>query len=300
MCTLIIATRRTLLLTVEVCHAGALLSAAVTGLENVGVVTRGTTNPNRLRRCDRWLCQVQGRLLRRASDPALVVDLGYGASPVTTRELHDRLQRVRPDVQVVGIEIDPARVERAASMTRPGLSFARGGFEVPTDHAPTIIRAFNVLRQYDEDEVAASWQRMTGRLAPGGIVVDGTCDELGRIASWVTVDRDGPRSLTISLHLGGLDDPGVVAQRLPKALIHHNVPGTGIHRFLNDLSGGWARAAGLSVHGARQRFVATAQAMRDAGWPVLDRRPRWRMGELTVRWDAVAPPGQIPGVTRNT
>ena len=45
----------------------------------VGVITRGTTNPNRLRRCDRWLAGPQAWRLR--GRPAPVVDLGYGASP---------------------------------------------------------------------------------------------------------------------------------------------------------------------------------------------------------------------------
>ncbi|HPV89711.1 MAG TPA: class I SAM-dependent methyltransferase, partial [Ornithinibacter sp.] len=29
--------------------------------------------------------------------------------------------------------------------------------------------------------------------------------------------------------------------------------------------------------------------LRDAGWPVLDGPARWRVGELTLAWDAVAP-----------
>ena len=81
----------------------------------VGTITRGTTNPNRLRRCDRWIAGPQAWRLRRSTTPPVVVDLGYGASPVTAVELHDRLRRVRADVQVVGIEIDPARVRAPAS-----------------------------------------------------------------------------------------------------------------------------------------------------------------------------------------
>ena len=76
----------------------------------VGQITRGTTGTNRLRRVDRWIARQPA--LRRASDP-LVVDLGYGASGVTALELHARLARVRPDVEVLGLEIDPARVARA-------------------------------------------------------------------------------------------------------------------------------------------------------------------------------------------
>src|SRR4051794_30702807 len=67
-----------------------------------GMITRGTTNPNRLRRVDRWLAGPQAFRLRRASRP-VVVDLGYGATGVTAVELHNRLRQVRPDVEVVGI-----------------------------------------------------------------------------------------------------------------------------------------------------------------------------------------------------
>jgi hypothetical protein len=257
----------------------------------VGVITRGTTNPNRLRRCDRWLAGPQAWRLRRSTAAPVVVDLGYGASPVTALELHDRLRRVRPDVEVVGIEIDPARVAAALPLERPGLRFAVGGFEVPLPGGarPVVVRAFNVLRQYDESQVADAWATTVARLAPDGLLVDGTCDELGRLATWVAVTASGPVSLSLSWRLRGLERPGVVAERLPKALIHRNVPGEGVHRLLTDLDEAWARQAPQAAYGIRQRFIATAGAMRDAGWPVLDGPSRWRLGELTLAWDAVAP-----------
>ena len=257
----------------------------------MGAITRGTTNANRLRRCDRWLAGPQAWRLRRATTPPVVVDLGYGASPVTALELHERLRRVRPDVQVVGIEIDPARVAAAEPLGRPGLRFALGGFEVPLPDGvrPVVVRAFNVLRQYDESEVTGAWATTTTRLAPDGILVDGTCDELGRLASWVALTAEGPVSLTLSWRLRGLDRPGVVAERLPKALIHRNVPGERVHRLLRELDATWERHAPQAAYGVRQRFLATAAAMRDAGWPVLDGPARWRLGELTLAWDAVAP-----------
>jgi hypothetical protein len=257
----------------------------------VGVITRGTTNPNRLRRCDRWLAGPQAWRLRRSTAAPVVVDLGYGASPVTALELHDRLRRVRPDVEVVGIEIDPARVAAALPLERPGLQFAVGGFEVPLPGGarPVVVRAFNVLRQYDESQVADAWATTVARLAPDGLLVDGTCDELGRLATWVAVTASGPVSLSLSWRLRGLERPGVVAERLPKALIHRNVPGEGVHRLLTHLDEAWARQAPQAAYGIRQRFIATAGAMRDAGWPVLDGPSRWRLGELTLAWDAVAP-----------
>lgn len=251
-------------------------------------MTRGTTGVNRLRRMDRWLAAHPA--LRRASDP-LVVDLGYGAAHWTPLELLERLRRVRPDTRVVGIEIDPDRVRAAAPFARDGLSFRQGGFEIPLegDTRPAIIRAANVLRQYDEGEVPAAWALLQSRLQPAGVLLEGTCSELGRVASWVALNRDGPRTLTLALHLGSVEHPSVVAERLPKALIHRNVPGEGVHDLLRELDAQWARHAPLATFSPRQRFIAAVRGLRDAGWPVRDGVARWRLGELTVDWSAVAP-----------
>ena len=264
----------------------------------MGAITRGTTNPNRLRRCDRWLAGPAAWRLRRpaAASAPVVVDLGYGASPVTAVELHQRLTRVRADVEVVGIEIDPGRVAAGALLARPGLSFRLGGFELPLDgRRATVVRAFNVLRQYPEDEVAGAWQTVLERLTPDGLLVDGTCDELGRLATWAAVAVDGPVSLSLSWQLRGLEQPSVIAERLPKALIHRNVPGEPVHAYLAELDRQWARSAAHAAYGVRQRFLATAQGMRDSGWPGLDGPSRWRLGELTVAWDAVAPSSRQRG-----
>nr|WP_281496705.1 class I SAM-dependent methyltransferase [Ornithinimicrobium sp. F0845] len=250
-----------------------------------------------MRRVDRWVVHTYGPLLASSPEPPVVVDLGYGAHPVTTLELHQRLAAVRPDVQVVGLEIDKERVTAAARHADPpGLTFAVGGFEIPLagGRSPVVVRALNVLRQYDEEQVLPAWSRVVSRLAPGGALVEGTCDELGRLGSWVDVRRgqDGaptPRSLTLSWRLAQLDQPSVVAERLPKVLIHRNVPGERVHALMTDLDDAWARAVGHAAYGHRQRFLATVSDLRDRGWPVLGTRGRWRLGELEVAWEAVAP-----------
>lgn len=255
-----------------------------------GTVTRGTTNPNRLRRMDRWIAAVQGAALRRAADP-VVVDLGYGAAPWTAVELLGQLRGVRADVEVVGVEIDPARVAAAAPFARPGLSFRRGGFEVPLDgRRPVLIRAANVLRQYDEAEVRAAWTALRGRLAPGGLLVEGTCDEVGRRQVWVALGPEGPRTVTFAARLASLDKPSNLAERLPKALIHRNVPGEPVHAFLTDFDRAWDVAASLRAFGARQRWIAAVRALA-GGWPVCGGPGRWRQGEVTVAWAALAPRG---------
>ncbi len=270
------------------------------------MATRGTTAPNRLRRVDRWLVGTQAPLLRSSIPPPLVVDLGFGASPVTTVELYERLRRVRPDVEVVGLEIDPARVEQAvrflAGLDRPedyqGLTFARGGFELPVPRPPLLVRAFNVLRQYDDEQAQRAWERLCAGLAPDGMLVEGTCDEMGRRAAWVTlrpsaVSPAQPRTLTFSTRVSSLCHPSQLAERLPKALIHRNVPGERIHRFFADFSRSWASTAPQSVFGPRQRWTAAVEHLSST-WPVIQRPPaggraRWRLGELTLPWAAVAP-----------
>ena len=400
-----------------------------------GTITRGTTAPNRLRRVDRWIAHVHGPLLRRHERP-LVVDLGYGASPVTTAELFTRLRAVHPRVEVAGIEIDPERVAAARPYEREGLSFRLGGFELPVTRPPVLVRAFNVLRQYEEAEAWAAWDRLCAGLAPGGVLVEGTCDEIGRRAVWVTLrapsrvrvpeprrgpdaagtggrevesqrgtggrgpdaggtgrrevesrrgadgrgpdaggmggrevesrrgadgrgpdaggtggrevesrrgadgrgpDAGGtggrgvesrrgaggrvglsrehagpggppeargrtasavpgaaePYAITFAAHLATLPRPSALAERLPKTLIHRNVPGEQVHEVLEAFDRAWAMAAPRSVFGPRQRWIAAVSLLaRDhpvfTGAPLGGRR-RWRLGEVTLPWSAVAP-----------
>jgi len=244
-----------------------------------GQITRGTTGTNRLRRFDRWIAHLAGGTLRSAASP-LAVDLGFGAHPTTTVQWQRSLLAVNPGTEVIGVEIDPDRVAAAKGM----ITAIHGGFEIPTARDPLIIRAANVLRQYPRDDVERAWATMTSRLAPDGWLIDGTCDEQGRLASMVSIDGTGnPRWLTLSCRLAGLDRPSQLAARLPKALIHDNVPGTGIHRLLADMDRAWQAAPRW---GARQRWIAMAGAMARS-WQVRDGAGRWRLGEITVAWEAL-------------
>jgi hypothetical protein len=254
----------------------------------LGLPTRGTTNANRLRRVDRWVLATQLPRIRDAARP-LVVDLGYGSSAVTTLELAERLGPHVPRLEVVGLEIDPARVEAVrADRDPPRVDFRVGGFEL-AGLRPVLVRAFNVLRQYDEASAAQAWDTMRAALGPGGLLVEGTCDEWGRRSAWVALDGDGPLTLTLSTRLSDIDTPSDLAERLPKALIHSNVPGQPVHAFLRALDAGWAAAAGLSPFGPRQRWGAAVEAVAAQGWPLVGSSRRWRLGEVTVRWSAVAP-----------
>jgi hypothetical protein len=235
---------------------------------------------------DNWIAATLGAALRAADEP-LVVDLGFGASPVTTVELAQRLRRVHPAVRVLGLEIDAERVAAAVPAAEPPrLEFARGGFEL-AGHRPVLVRAANVLRQYDETAAADAWRTMCTRLAPNGWLVEGTCDEIGRRAVWVLLDASGPVTVTFACRVEDIDRPSDLAERLPKALIHHNVPGERVHDFLRAFDSAWDEAAPLRTFGPRQRWSAACARLKQAGLPVQVSRAR--SGELTVAWPAVAP-----------
>jgi len=243
-----------------------------------------------LRRADRWLINSPRvrNAIAAAKDP-VVVDLGYGHVPVTTLELAQRLTSVRSDVRVIGLEIDPERVEAARAANHgSAVEFRLGGFEL-AGTSPILVRAFNVLRQYPEDAVADAWQLMCSRLASGGLIVDGTCDELGRLSCWVLLDQAGPISLTLACDPRRIERPSDLAERLPKILIHHNVPGHPVHALLSAADRAWAGAAAHSVFGPKARWHAMLEALHDQGLPVPVPRRSARDAVLTVPWAAVTP-----------
>ncbi|WP_080793246.1 class I SAM-dependent methyltransferase [Corynebacterium pacaense] len=251
----------------------------------IGVITRGTTGVNRLRRFDRW-CFHHPRireLMARAAHP-LALDLGYGASHTTTAEWGPWLHRMRVDARVVGLEINPERVLPA----QHGVTFELGGFEL-AGHTPHLVRAFNVLRQYDVGQVEDAWATVISRLAPGGVFIEGTCDELGRRCSWILLDASGPRTLTLAWQPSDVPQPSDVAERLPKVLIHRNVPGERIHTLLGAADRAWDHAAGWEPYGPRVRWEKARAMMIDQGWPVHVARGRSRDALLTVPWETVAP-----------
>ena len=93
--------------------------------------------------------------------------------------------------------------------------------------------------------------------------MDGTCDEIGRICTWIEIGREGPRSLTLSLRLGGVPSPMIAAERLPKALIHRNVAGEPVHAFLLALERAWLHAANAHLGGLPAERLTSVEGLVD-------------------------------------
>ena len=249
----------------------------------IGTITRGTTGFNRLRKVDRWVFyhpELHRKLRPHAVAAPLAIDVGYGDSYTTTCEWAWWLRRINPHISVVGLEIDPSRV----LPPRDGVRFERGGFEL-AGYRPHLVRAFNVLRQYDVTQVPDAWSMVCGRLAPGGVFIEGTCDELGRRASWVLLDRRGPVSLTLAWQPWDVAKPSDVAERLPKILIHRNVPGQRIHSLLQLCDDCWDKTNGLAAFGPRIRWRETQKLLREH--LPIPRQRLLRDNILTVPWSVV-------------
>ena len=268
-----------------------------------GQITRGKTAQNRLRRVDLFFARYDPLLLRRTDGHfagAFFVDLGYGAEPFTTLETARRLRHINPNLRVLGVEIDRDRVAAAQPFADQHTEFRLGGFNLPLcvsadSCAETVraVRAFNVLRQYAEDEVADAYAELARHVLPGGLLVEGTSDPYGRI--WVAnvmrrtaaIDAEVPawqaEALVFSTNFRLGFEPSLFQPVLPKNYIHRMLPGEPIHALLEA----WKRAAQRTqaerTWGLRGWFVASARALAADGFAVTQ-HSRWlELGFLIVR-----------------
>lgn len=245
-----------------------------------GQVTRGKTARNRLRRVDAFLQLYAPDLLTRPG--ALFVDLGYGAEAVTTLETAERLRRGAPDLRLLGVEIDPERVANARPFATPWLDFRLGGFNLPlaADEQVSVIRAFNVLRQYPPEAVRPAWEQLAVGVISGGLLLEGTSTPSGGL--WVMnvlrrVDGDFPwrqEALVFSTNFHHGFDLTDFQAVLPKNYIHRVVPGEAIYAFFAAWKSAQAATAGWRAWGLRNWFAAAARELAAAGWDV-DTRRRW-------------------------
>ncbi|HEU0292729.1 MAG TPA: class I SAM-dependent methyltransferase [Anaerolineales bacterium] len=166
-----------------------------------GQPTRGKTASNRLRRVDNFILLYEPSLLTRTGGlfaDALFVDLGYGFDARTTLESAARFRRVNPDLKILGVEIDKERVEAALPFADEKTLFRLGGFNLPLKDGEHVrlIRAFNVLRQYEEKDFAPAYERLAQYVLPGGLMIEGTSTPYGQI--WAANLVRKPEHVTLS------------------------------------------------------------------------------------------------------
>jgi hypothetical protein len=254
----------------------------------MGLPTRGKTASNRLRRVDNFILLYEPSLLTRTDGlflNSLFVDLGYGFDARTTLESAERFRRINPTLPILGVEIDKERVEAALPHADAITHFRVGGFNLPlqTGESVRLIRAFNVLRQYEEKDFLPAYETLAQYVLPGGLMIEGTSNLFGSI--WVAnlarklEDIWKMEALVFSTSFRmGFDITDFQAV-LPKNHIHHVVPGESIYDFLETWKRSAAETSAAKVFGLRQWFAASAESLAAKGYKI-DLHKKW----LTKGW----------------
>lgn len=249
-----------------------------------GQPTRGKTASNRLRRVDNFILLYELSLLTRTDGlfrESLFVDLGYGFDARTTLESADRFRRVNPNLRILGVEIDKERVEAALPFADAITHFRLGGFNLPLQPGESVrlIRAFNVLRQYEESDFAPAYERLAENVLPGGLMIEGTSTPFGQLwsANLARKMAEGSwkmEALVFSTNFRLGFDVEEFQTILPKNYIHHVVQDEPIYDFFEA----WKRSAAETAHaktfGLRQWFIAAAEGLSAKGFKI-DLKKKW-------------------------
>jgi len=243
-----------------------------------GLPTRGKTASNRLRRLDNFILLYEPSLLTQTDGlfaASLFVDLGYGRDARTTLESAARFRRVNPNLKILGVEIDKERVEAALPFADEKTFFRLGGFNLPLQAGEHVrlIRAFNVLRQYEEKDFAPAYERLAQYVLPGGLMIEGTSNPFGSIWAANVVRRLENRewsaeALVFSTNFRLGFDVEEFQTILPKNLIHRVTPGEEIFDFFEAWKRSAQETASLKTYGARQWFIAAAESLARKGYKV--------------------------------
>lgn len=264
----------------------------------LGQPTRGKTASNRLRRVDNFLLLYEPSLLTRADGlfaDSFFIDLGYGFDPRTTLESAERFRRVNPKLPILGVEIDKERVDAALPYADRLTHFRLGGFNLPlqprifhTDQiedaglageSVRLIRAFNVLRQYEETDFAPAYERLAEYVLPGGLMIEGTSTPFGQLwaanlARMTSEKKWKMEALVFSTNFRLGFDIGDFQAVLPKNHIHHMTAGEPMYEFMQAWKRSAAATSPSKVFGLKQWFSASAENLAAKGFNI-DLRKKW-------------------------
>ncbi len=196
--------------------------------------------------------------------------------------LASRFRRVNPSLKILGVEIDKERVDAALPYADEKTFFRLGGFNLPLKEGETVrlIRAFNVLRQYEEKDFIPAYEQLAQYVLPGGLMIEGTSDPFGRIwsANVARKMEQGKRrigdsewdmeALVFSTNFRSGLDVEEFQTILPKNYIHHVLPGELIYDFFATWKRAAAETVSAKVYGLRPWFEASAQALARYGYSI--------------------------------
>ncbi len=260
-----------------------------------GQPTRGKTASNRLRRVDNFILLYEPSFLTRTDGcfaDALFVDLGYGFDARTTLESASRFRRVNPNLKILGVEIDTERVEAALPFADDKTFFRLGGFNLPMQEGEHVrlIRAFNVLRQYEEKEFTPAYERLAQYVLPGGLMIEGTSTPFGQVwaanlARKMENEKWEMEALVFSTNFHVGFDVEEFQTILPKNLIHRVVGGEPIYDFFEAWRKSVKETSHAKTFGAKQWFASSAESMAGKGYRINLQRKFVSRGYLVWQLD---------------
>jgi hypothetical protein len=265
--------------------------------------THGYTRPGRLALLDAVLLHCERALIERTG-PEVFVDVGVGEWPWTTLETAERLHRANPALRVVGVELDPDRLRHAKRLGGAQIEFRLGGFELPLGaHEPArLVRAMNVLREYDEARALLAHQQLTAALVPGGLLVEGTSSRAGGVACahFIRKREGGTEREALALVTDFTQgfSPWLFRDRLPRDLRRRSRGGAVLHAFFASWDAAFraARSTSLREPSALFALAALELARRTPG---IDLDPQLiERGVLLWRPPAGVPSAPVPAHER--
>jgi len=234
-----------------------------------GEITRGKTAPGRLRRTDLLMSLYDPFLFSVNSIvPGYYVDLGYGHTPLTTIESYHYFSSLNQNLIFLGVEIDPVRVRNAQPFTKERLMFRCGGFNLPVNNSEPVryIRAFNVLRQYHENDVNDAYEMMASYLSPGGIILDGTSNPSGTIwtANIIRKHKAGYKEEALVFSYSGKEEfsPDIFPPYLIKKWIHKMGDESPVRAFFDQFRFSYKQSL-MFPGGSKRKFVKSAFYLKE-------------------------------------
>ncbi|HLT29170.1 MAG TPA: methylase [Myxococcaceae bacterium] len=263
--------------------------------------TKGRTAAGRLRLLDTLLRLHPPPSLTRPPAPGLrpvVVDLGFGETPVTSLELLETLRAMHLETPgVIAVEQASHRVAAARASTAEDtrLAFREGGFDLPVHPGEDVrwVRVMNVLRGYPLEAAREAHQRLGRCLPDEAWVWEGSADPRGHLLTCHLLRVRGGTLERVGLLFGTDFDRGFAPLQfrdwLPRDLRRSVRPGHPLHAFFAHWTAAFEAARGAGVQTSRERFrVSIRRLGQDV--PGVDGEPELLHAGL-LRW---TPPGGIP------
>lgn len=255
-------------------------------------VTRGKTRPGRLRLIDPFVARAHANACGRWGGDDIridVVDVGIGARPETTVELHRAVRALDPAARTYGIDTDAGRVAALDAVGEPGVVAVHGGFELSFETPIGTVRAANLLRQYPLGQVTEALLAMGRWLGPEGVLVEGSTDKAGsrgvfRLFSGTGDGRLLPTCLVFAFDVDCDEGfaPRALTPYLPRGMGWHGHPGPVVAPLFEAWNRAFEQARDAGVAGGRALFVESCRRLAEGDQVRGSDHTHWADGVLVV------------------